>query len=786
MTKPTPAPNDDEQPPSSQSTPHNSPEKKRQKKQNEKTTNIQPTHPTKLFAEITTTPTNTTPLWQTLRRLHPFSGHPYQPTQLFSESGKSLHNDATKATNLLAKSTRSDATKTRASNPTIKQWELLFNNAAKNSSPLPRKDSQFLTIMMMNLSTTPPQPIFQSFATPSGNLHSTIITSIWRAAHNLCGSNHTTTPKPNNTTKPQPSETTKPIQKTTKTATEKDSTQPTTPRNPYKQSTLPSTPRTTNQNSQKVPSRRNRERFDMKLFIDPSEPNPIKGFTARAKQWFEQLKSHDPSLIILPWYHNANNQPLLAPNTIPTTMKQLRHYFNRLSPKSGMVWTKVHLSMDQDPKEIASGPNTQLGWWYKDHDEGLYLRPLRDAESTQDLGILAYTSNFTNIPHTMELINASLSEMGCKFTIGGKLRPIKALKIDDQARNDHRLKGGTWQNQYWFALHLMSDSTHQRTAIRSLYKLFNQKNVPQPGGLRARFIPHEGVITMSSQTTGKRFKMLKKHRAVIQSLQIIRTDSIITLDEPNQHSNYTLRHYLTSLRHSTTNRPLYHSVDFSTSYMDEGSNTVILTAHHEHSDEATALASVLPALCTQKLHQSTSDWFTSASLEYCEGVIFDSETNQFQSQEDALFEDMLDEDFGQEVSMQFEGIPSPNSQQNEETSPQTDDSSFISFGTLMDAKKSPSPNITTATSTSSPSNLTDSITEDHTESLAASNAENELLRQQIQQLLIEKQQWTNNAQNPSTPPSTPPPNPNDSSPSTPNPPSTAAGARSKISSEDPG
>ena len=211
-------------------------------------------------------------------------------------------------------------------------------------------------------------------------------------------------------------------------------------------------------------------------------------------------------------------------------MKHLRHYFNRLSPKSGIIWTKVHIILDQDPKDITSGPSTQLGWWYRDNDEGLYLRPLWDAESTQDLGILAYTCNFTNVAHTMDLINKAMAELGCKFKIGGKLRPIKSFNINDKIRATHRENGGLWQTQYWFALHLISDVSHQRTAIRYLYRLFNQKNATQPGGLRARFIPNEGIITMSSTALGKRFKMLKKHKAVIcfsgRRLQLSHPDSV--------------------------------------------------------------------------------------------------------------------------------------------------------------------------------------------------------------------------------------------------------------------
>lgn len=181
-------------------------------------------------------------------------------------------------------------------------------------------------------------------------------------------------------------------------------------------------------------------------------------------------------------------------------------------------------------------------------------------QQPQDLGILSYTSNFTNAEHTMVLINAALGELGCKFSVGGKLCPIKSFPITEKAKSEHKARGGNWQNQYWFALqHLIVDINHQCPAIRYLYQPFNQKNQPQPSGLRARFIPNKGVITMSSSASGKRFKMLNKHKAVIQSLQLIRTDSIITLDEKNETTNYTrpptLSIYHQTFKHKTPALP---------------------------------------------------------------------------------------------------------------------------------------------------------------------------------------------------------------------------------------
>ena len=116
--------------------------------------------------------------------------------------------------------------------------------------------------------------------------------------------------------------------------------------------------------------------------------------------------------------------------------------------------------------------------------------------------------------------------------------------------------------------------------------LINKQDSPQPGGLKPHFIPNEGIITMSSTATSKRFKVLNKHCTVIQSLCMIKIDSITQLDKPTAETNHSLCSYLSSLPHSQTGKPLYHSIDLSTSFVDEGSNMVILTALPEHAEEA--------------------------------------------------------------------------------------------------------------------------------------------------------------------------------------------------------
>ena len=691
-------------------------------------------------------------------KAHPSGGQPYDQSQIFAEEGTSLHNEALKATAILAKTTSADISELKKKPPQSTTWSKLFQQSVNGSAILSTQETTFLKHLLMNLAKTNPNTSLKTFQSPeAGKLRPTLITTLWHSAQQLCGSQFSsikTSPTSVTTLADTKTPKTAPVPKTQATNLKQTTLLPPTAGNPYHKPAPAPIVLPVKKSSTSLPDRKHRERYDMKINIDPSESNPVVGFVKRIKEWFDTIKSFDPSIAILPWFRHKGHRPILSPNDIPSEMKHLRHYFNRLSPKSGIIWTKVHIILDQDPTDITSGPSTQLGWWYRDNDEGLYLRPLRDAESTQDLGILAYTCNFTNAAHTMDLINKAMAELGCKFKIGGKLRPIKSFHITDKIRATHRENGGMWQTQYWFALHLISDVSHQRTAIRYLYRLFNQKNSTQPGGLRARFIPNEGIITMSSTASGKRFKMLKKHKAVIRSLHIIKIDSIISLDEINYDTNFTLRKYLSTIQHSMTKRPLFHSVDFSASYLDEGTNNVILTAHQEHLEEASSLASVLPALCKQKLHPSTSEWFTHESQEYCEGVKFEKNTHKFSSKEDQLFDELLDEDFGTTATIQFESLPDDLAK-----SPQSDslkdDGSFVSFGTMLDAKKHQRSTPSTSTdSISSPTFPSESFNEQQAESLAASNAENESLRQQIQSLLLEKAKWEE-SNKPISPPNSP-------------------------------
>ena len=159
--------------------------------------------PTNLFAEFPTIKIKPQTLWQTLSNLHPSYGNPYNPSQLFAENGKSLHQDAMKGYSLLAKLLKKDLLVFRKSVPTQSNWETLFSKATTKAKTLSTTDSIFITKLLMDLSTTNPFPLFPSFQLENSNLRPTLMTSIWFSAQTLCGSTYETDLQPPPTKTPK-------------------------------------------------------------------------------------------------------------------------------------------------------------------------------------------------------------------------------------------------------------------------------------------------------------------------------------------------------------------------------------------------------------------------------------------------------------------------------------------------------------------------------------------------------------------------------------------------------
>ena len=225
--------------------------------------------PTNLFAEFPTTKIKPQPLWQTLSNLHPSHGNPYNPTQLFCGKWKitpsRCKNESVAALSWQPKLLKKDPLVFRKSVPTQSNWETLFSKATTKAKTLTIANSKFTTKLLMDLSTTNPFLLFQSFRLENGNLHPTLMTSIWFSAQTLCGSNYETD------LKPPPAKTMKVLTitsylsalKSVSEETKKPANPMTTPHNPYKPTPNPTTPKASNQKTIQLSARKHtRERYD--------------------------------------------------------------------------------------------------------------------------------------------------------------------------------------------------------------------------------------------------------------------------------------------------------------------------------------------------------------------------------------------------------------------------------------------------------------------------------------------------------------------------------------------
>ena len=138
---------------------------------------------------ISTTPIASTSLWTKLKKAHPSGGQPYNQSQIFAEEDKSLHNDALKVTAILAKTTNADISELKKNPPPSTTWSKLFQQSFNGSPILSTQETTFLMWLLMNLATTNPTTSLQAFqAQEPDKLRPTLITTLWQASQQLCGS----------------------------------------------------------------------------------------------------------------------------------------------------------------------------------------------------------------------------------------------------------------------------------------------------------------------------------------------------------------------------------------------------------------------------------------------------------------------------------------------------------------------------------------------------------------------------------------------------------------------
>ena len=70
-----------------------------------------------------------------------------------------------------------------------------------------------------------------------------------------------------------------------------------------------------------------------------------------------------------------------------------------------------------------------MAWFYEVYGGGVFLKPLPNATRPKLLGYLAYSSNFSDVEATQNLITSELKKKGIKGSIGVKLQKLQKFHI---------------------------------------------------------------------------------------------------------------------------------------------------------------------------------------------------------------------------------------------------------------------------------------------------------------------------------------------------------------------
>jgi len=214
-----------------------------------------------------------------------------------------------------------------------------------------------------------------------------------------------------------------------------------------------------------------------------------------------------------------------------------------------------------------------------------------------------------------------------------------------------------WLLAWDMPIHVEADVRDVKSLGNVLYRAFNRTDdvSSRPGGYNLRFIPAKS----SHRGLGDRVRVAsyRKHVAVIRSLHLDKSEFIKDLDKKVEHKGETttLRQFLRSVTvpgHSAPDGsavPLFFSVDHAPTGRDCTAGLVYLTSYLDHSEYASRLVSVLPAVVEHLFGKEVvKKWFHPGSLESVGEINFDFDedgnwTGEFTTAMDEVYETLLGE-----------------------------------------------------------------------------------------------------------------------------------------------
>jgi hypothetical protein len=347
----------------------------------------------------------------------------------------------------------------------------------------------------------------------------------------------------------------------------------------------------------------------------------------------------------------------------------------------------MFFACDEPVVNLTSTQESASQYFFDDNDMASFLATVQDAENTVDLCIFLYSGPFNDPVRLTSVIQSECEKTyKKKLRFGCKSRKVKAIQSDSK-----KFSGWAMADNQPINLEVAKEDAQALKAL--LYARFNKvtDRKKRPGGYNFRILPAPNQTLSGSKGDLHRLEMLRKHQAVVQSLSLIRTADIKNLDKEAviNGRSYTLRQILMDTPYplgaesESDESPMFHSVDYASTFPDKNEGVVHLTAYNDRSENAEQLVSILPAYINRLLDRQTTDsWFHATAMPVIDQVNFDEDISgnwlgTWTTEEDNLNMDILNEDMGVEFSLENLELLTASRQ----VLKTTDDMSEHSFGT---------------------------------------------------------------------------------------------------------
>jgi hypothetical protein len=218
-----------------------------------------------------------------------------------------------------------------------------------------------------------------------------------------------------------------------------------------------------------------------------------------------------------------------------------------------------------------------VGWWFRDHQHGLWARALQ-AEETVVLGWLLYSTremDLVVLQDAIRAVNPAL-EVGLRWRLIslGQAGPIPA---EQQVR----------------AIHVEVDKAKVDTIKPLLYQIYGHAATgPFPNGVKMRLVPKITPL-MGPLSRAKAARLRNRQANFVRYSLKITTWEFVTLDYMDLKMGASLRDLLMGIKvKDSPQYSLFHSVDAQW----QGNGHIITVIPDFHSEACKVLAGILPFL----------------------------------------------------------------------------------------------------------------------------------------------------------------------------------------------